>query len=401
MIQKQKKACNNLMNLSLRSYDKQALYSMIGSDIMIEVLLRLPLISLLQSRCVCKWWKNLISDPVFISEYSRRNPHRRVWGFFLQKFLMCEIYSKLEFITCKGETDSAPKPNLSFIEDDNGVRIQHSCNGILICSSFRCHEEDRKYYICIPATKQYKPLPKPDCNSVYSINIAYDPQVSPDHKVICICDSQLSTSQGCIKIYDSASGSWKIAENFPLASEDLMFNRGVYWNGALHWVGKGNFSVGFNVENENTFIMRMPPIPEGYSERRLAYFGKSGGHLFLIEIYGPNTTRFDVMEMKSDYSGWFVKYRVDLGSLVYSFPEMVRNDVQPLHRYMFTVLHLFDHQLGDRDGSYMVLHIPGRFILYNFEDGSFTSQVCSLDSSLGLWYSWESVYPYANYLSYI
>jgi hypothetical protein len=31
-------------------------------------------------------------------------------------------------------------------------------------------------------------------------------------------------------------------------------------------------------------------------------FGGSGGHLYLIEIYGPQTSVFDVMEMSADYS---------------------------------------------------------------------------------------------------
>lgn len=40
------------------------------------------------------------------------------------------------------------------------------------------------------------------------------------------------------------------------------------------------------------------------------FFGKSNGHLHLIN--GPTMAEFRVLDMESDYSGWFVKYHVDL-----------------------------------------------------------------------------------------
>lgn len=149
---------------SSSSGKKQARMNIEYNDVMIEILSRLPLKSLLRVRCVC-----IISDPLFISNYSSRNPQYRVSGFYLQKFLFLRLYSGLRFIPCTGQEDAAPQPSLSFIDDENGVCIKHSCNGLLLCSSFRCHEEDRKYYICVPSTKQYIPLPGPQCKTVFDI----------------------------------------------------------------------------------------------------------------------------------------------------------------------------------------------------------------------------------------
>lgn len=59
------------------------------------------------------------------------------------------------------------------------------------------------------------------------------------------------------------------------------------------------------------------------------YFGESNGHLHLIEINNAPATRFSVYEMEMDYSGWFVKYHVDLGIVMETFPEAIDHSYYP------------------------------------------------------------------------
>ncbi|KAL5758775.1 hypothetical protein ACOSP7_021386 [Xanthoceras sorbifolium] len=375
------------------------------NDVMIHILVWLPLKSLLQCKCVCKWWHNLISDSVFISNYSRRNPQYHVSGFYLEKYLFLQLHSELKFIPWGGQDEAVPETSLSFIEDDKGICIQHSCNGLLLCSGFRCHEEDRKYYVCKPTTKQYLPLPKPCCKRVFGISIAYNPNKSPHYQVICVSDSKVSSNHRQIKIYSSATGSWRDSGNPLIIFYDVPFNRGVYWNGALHWVGRGDLSLRFDVEKELMLPMPMPPIPEERSERRLSYFGESGGHLYLIEIYVPPTTVFDVMEMRNDYSGWSVKYHVDISILTEQYYNaMVRYGVDEFHRYVFSILHILHRQVGDGDESVLALQIPGALILYSIGDNTFMELpdlFSSGNQNLGLLYTWERVHPYTNPLCYL
>ncbi|XP_041001704.1 F-box protein At5g07610-like [Juglans microcarpa x Juglans regia] len=386
------------------------------NDVMIEIFNRLPLKSLMRVRCVCKWWNQIISDPLFISNYSSCNPQYQVSGFYLQKYLFLRMYSGLRFIPCTGQVDAAPKPSLSFIDDENGVCIKHSCNGLLLCSSFRCHEEDRKYYICKPTTKQYMPLPGPQCKTVFGISIAFNPQNSPHYQVICICDSKLSANHRQIMIYSSNTGCWRVSGNPFVVLDDFLFNRGVCWKGALHWVGRGESSLRFDVERELLHTMMMPPIPEGWAERRFEYFGESGGHLYLIENYGPQRAVFDVMEMNGDYSGWFVKYHVNLdGPLPTPFPLIPRHH-QELHHRVFSVLHIVHRRVGEREESILVLHIPGDLTLYNLRDNTLMSlsDLCPMSMgenpklsyawesrNLGLCYTWESIHPFSNTQCYL
>ncbi|KAK0597905.1 hypothetical protein LWI29_029675 [Acer saccharum] len=370
------------------------------NDVMFNILVRLPLKSLLQCKCVCKLWQNLISDPVFIFNYSRQHPQYQVSGFYLEKYLFLQLHSELLFIPWEGQDEAVPETSLSFIGDDKGIYIKHSCNGLLLCSSFRCHDEDREYYVCKPTTKQYLPLLKPPCEKVLGISIAYDPNKSPNYQVICISESEVSFNHRQIKIYSSATGSWRDSGNPFIIFDEMLFNRGVYWNGALHWVGNGDLSLRFDVQKELMLTMPMPPIPEELSERKLSYFGESGGHLYLIEIYDPLTTVFDVMEMRSDYSSWSVKYHVDINTLKACYYDaMVRR-----HRIVFSVLHILHRQVGDEDESVLALQIRGALLLYNLGDNTFVElpdMFSSGNQNLGLLYTWERVHPYTNPLCYI
>ncbi|KAK9281922.1 hypothetical protein L1049_004830 [Liquidambar formosana] len=399
---------NNKMIPRFNHGNKQASMILNDNDVIIEILSRLPLLALLRFKSVCKWWYHLISDPIFISNYTRRNPHHRVFGLFLQKFFFLQMNSDLEFITLGGKTDAAPEPSLSFIEDESGVCIDHSSRGLLICSSFRCHETDRTYYVCKPTTKQYIALPRPGCQRVIGINIAFDARSLPPYQVICICDSELSSHHRQIKIYSPRTGSWRLSGKPFIASDDLLFKRGVYWRGALHWVGKGKLSLWFDIEQELLFSMPMPPITEGRKERRLMYFGESGGHLYLIQ-YDPQATFLDVLEMSRDHSGWFVKYHVDLGAIAAEYSQMLRGNVPIIHSFVFSVLHILHRrQVGENEEeSFMMLHIPGKFILYNFtshtfmEFGDIPPPLRSMDRHAGLRYTWEEVFPYSNTLCFL
>ncbi|KAJ0007769.1 hypothetical protein Pint_30754 [Pistacia integerrima] len=234
-----------------------------------------------------------ISSPILCSSPLTRDeiPSTMFQDSICRSSCYLNFYSELEFFPYEGNHDAAPKPSLSFIEDNNGVCIRDSCNGLLLCSSFRCsNEEERKYYICQPTTKQYFSLPKPPCEKVVAINIVCNLKRSPYYQVVCICDSKtLPNFKYCeVKIYHSRTRSWRDSGNPCIIKDDILFERGIYSNGAIHWVGRGEKSLRFDVENELMHWIPMPAIKDGWTERRIGYFGESRGNLYLIENYGPS-----------------------------------------------------------------------------------------------------------------
>ncbi|THG03994.1 hypothetical protein TEA_007127 [Camellia sinensis var. sinensis] len=195
----------------------------------------------------------------------------------------------------------------------------------------------------------------------YAYNLAFDPSKSPHYKVVSINFSWGLPDHYELDIVSSETGLWSpSADPF---NGDVSFNPGVFWNGALHWIStSGGDSLYFNVDEDRLETMPMPPIPDGWEERRLRYFGESRDHLHLIEIYGPRTTQFNVYAMERDYRGWFVKYRVDIDAIPNAFLEMIRSSLDPsdLHYYQFVILGLIREEKDEE--SFLVLHIPGKVI---------------------------------------
>ncbi|KAL6227137.1 hypothetical protein ACLB2K_001096 [Fragaria x ananassa] len=167
----------------------------------------------------------------------------------------------------------------------------------------------------------------------------------------------------------------------------------VFCNGILHWIRHSHYasllsrddeflrretdvSQYFDLPKERLgLVSSTPPLPllvknitATWPRLRQRYFGESAGHLYLIETYQHWNTQFDVMEMERDYSGWFVKYHVDLNPLGAAFPGLDWN--------AFVVLGLFPENGVEEDNStHLLLHLPGKIISYNLRNETFKTSV--------------------------
>ncbi|KAJ8540179.1 hypothetical protein K7X08_026568 [Anisodus acutangulus] len=308
-------------------------------DLLIEILLCLPIRSLLCFKTVSKRWLSLITNPQFsVLRHPYPNP---AIGLFLPS---TSVSSKPEFDYVHFDSQNPTKPpfkELKFTKDPSGISILQSCNGLLLCSSSQWRQAKRNYYVYNPTTKQYTALPKSvlgtENSKIHAISLAFDPAKSPHYKVVCVRDSVSSPQHYQIEIYSSETGPWRFSGGPFIA--DVNFYNGIYWNGSIHWIStSGNLtSLCYNLDLETLGVMPMPPLPDD-QETTITYFGESCDHLHLIKISYPRV-RFDVYEMKRDYSEWFVKYKVDLEHLATPFPSMINSYLDPdeLHYYDFTM----------------------------------------------------------------
>ncbi|KAM7499505.1 hypothetical protein LguiA_023919 [Lonicera macranthoides] len=344
-----------------------------NDDLLTQILLHLPITSLLRFKSVSKHCLSLVSNPAFSLHLRNHTPPS---GLFLRRssFLINPEFNFVPFNTTK-----PPFTRLTFVQDPSGIKILQSCNGLLLCCSFHVLPINCNYYIYNPTINHFTTLPQPHYLSlkinrqftyVAAVNLAFDPSKSPHYKAILVYTfDSLPQDHYEIQIYSSETGLWKRAgESF---RAQVSFYLGVFWNGAINWSSRWVDSLYFNVEEEQIGTIPMPPIPEDFEERRLRYFGVSNNHLHLVEIYGPCTTIFNVYEMERDYSGWFVKFRVDLDALMNAFPESISRYLDPsdLHYYKFVILGLVRGE--DDEDSFIVLHVPGKAILYRFRDRIF------------------------------
>ncbi|KAK6945203.1 F-box domain [Dillenia turbinata] len=367
-----------------------------NDDLLTEILLRTPVKSLIRFKSVSKRWFSLISDHHFSLNHTLRNPSLSSHGLILHR----PQQNQLVFVPLSQSLSSPPCSSLNFAHDS--VKILQSCHGLLCCSSVLTINKSRNYYIYNPTTKQFSTLPrlKYENSTVFGVNLAYNPMKSPHYEVICVLASVLP-SQYKIEIFSSDEKFWRpFGESFS-APIDMVFHNGVYWNNSIHWISSTGVALFLSLEAECIKPMPLPQMVRnfGTAARRFRYFGESQGHLHLIEVYGSRTTQFDVFEMESDYSTWFVKYKVDLDYVVSSFPMIMRrnrNDPSDLDFYAFFILCVVREE--NEESSSLVLNVPGKIISYNFKDKSFR-QICDLGVKGSIDFGWFDVYQYFETLS--
>ncbi|CAA2968024.1 Hypothetical predicted protein [Olea europaea subsp. europaea] len=197
-------------------------------------------------------------------------------------------------------------------------------------------------------TKHFTKLPKREkqtgiIKNLHGVNLAFDPPKTPHYKVI--------------EVYSSETGSWKVSSQ-PVTAE-ANFDKGVYWNGLIHWIGRFE-SLYFIIDEESLITLPMLPSQMVVRRRSNYYIEESCGHLNFIETFDQQI-QFNVYEMKRDYSEWFVKYQ------------------------------------GEKDkDSFLVLQIPGKTIRYNLVYKTFDElhdfEVAEVDGSLR--FSWTNEFQH-------
>lgn len=335
-----------------------------SEDLLTEIFLRLPTKSLLRFQCVSKHWLSLISSTHFRRIHTRRNATSTV-GLFLCR------HPNYDFVPLNEERLSSMSriyDRLSDSRDGKVVCNVNSCNGLL-CLGFKLDDGKTEFYVYNLTTGHRRFIPVPETMVVKSMNLAFDPEISADdYDVVCVWFS-VSENRLMFSVYSSCSGSWRHS-NEQCNEVDLCCYGGVFWKGAIHWFSQTGPFLCLQVDSCQFKSMPSTQIPEGQWYRNIEYFGESGGHLHLIEIHKPQDIEFDVLELKSDYSSWFVKYKVNLEFLTNLYPVMVNQELYPPEDYnfpyAFTTLCFL---AGEEDKARLLISLPGKIVLYDMHNG--------------------------------
>ncbi|XP_058222866.1 F-box protein At5g07610-like [Rhododendron vialii] len=334
-------------------------------DLLMEILLRLPVKSTIRFKSVSKHWLSLLSDTQFATNHSTRNPRpSSISGLYFNS------QETLNFVSLHGCRHNLP--SLSFLnglgERFGTVEVAHSCNGLLLCYKSRMMRIDRHFVhynivciVCNPTTKKYTLLPKRDgvvCG--WSVYLVFDPSKSPRHyKVVLVGYSPGPYGPYQIDVYSSESLCWR-----KVISHQEIFGRGIFWNGAIHWLTCDDFLKRFDIDVEEIITMPNPQSPKILPRNKIMYFGECGGGLILIQShsYCYCSSGLRILELERDYSSWVVKCQVNLRALISAFPEMEsRRNKYCLHG--FTVLCAAKGE--SERGLVLLLAIPGRIVSYN------------------------------------
>ncbi|XP_057784813.1 F-box/kelch-repeat protein At3g23880-like [Salvia miltiorrhiza] len=233
------------------------LFKNLPPEIITEIFLRLPAVSIPISKCVCKRWLHLLESDAFVkSHFARSAPALVVLG----------ISNQLKVLELEGELDLDPLIKYHFPKYHRG-RIQSSVNGFLV---IRIHVDvDPMVHVdmlcvCNPITRE-----------VIKLDLPTDPQLSPPeivsafgfgaskisgrYKAVCIKNKPYDDKLDC-HVYTLGTGSWRRLEGIPYNYHD---GSGAFVNGNLHWIatiGEDSSWIScFDLETECFSFFKTPP----------------------------------------------------------------------------------------------------------------------------------------------
>ncbi|KAL3651321.1 hypothetical protein CASFOL_004323 [Castilleja foliolosa] len=330
-------------------------------DLLQEILTRVPIKPLARFQLVSKHWHSLISDPRFC----------------------CRMWFKTNIGLNINMFPSAPiqigPQKIDFTQNPYGIQFYPSCNGLLLCRTYREGPGEPRYYVYNPTTNKFSTFLKPgNVEEIGYMHLVFDPSKSHHYKIVCIKVVSLELKLHQVGVYSSETcGPWvKCGGPYKF---DVDIATGVYWNGAIHWLkhlwccrNVTRDSLYFNPDDlhhrlAGPQIMLTPPIHHRDYRCFDYYFGESCNHLHYIAMI-KEQTHFTVYEMRADYSEWFVKYRVEACQVM----DACWDNLKPKGWWNYYRFRILTMVRGDKEeDSFLILKFDRKITKYNLVSGSF------------------------------
>ncbi|TKY69378.1 F-box protein [Spatholobus suberectus] len=237
----------------------------LNSDVLIEILTRVPAKELLLLKLVCKEWQRVISSRSFMKAQLGRTTEVALTGFiFQEKFKWCnEDIKTVSYIPARGGSNS--KVNhvvFDFLPED--VVMLASCKGLVCCRS--CFPSEQPViYVCNPSNREWIKLEWPWPISHYDRNnrsmalaLAFDIDPSKGFvakfKLVRVKQVEEGEGEGeryfTFELYSSEKRAWRKSGEICQCYNKLVKNEGIYIGGVLHWLTDGDRVLTFDVEKE-------------------------------------------------------------------------------------------------------------------------------------------------------
>ncbi|KAG7969574.1 hypothetical protein I3843_07G037400 [Carya illinoinensis] len=265
-------------------------------EIVEEILLRLPVKSLLRFRCVSKLWRSLISDPRFTKwQFGQASQH--------PQRLLISSSSEIRSLGCDvpfGDSSALRELDVPFQRNGLRVRIIGSCNG-LVCVALHSH---KGFYIWNPSTGDHRKLPDPGAppgGFIHWHGFGYDSSTD-DYKLIVASYRLLNgggrSSEG--EVFSLKRNSWKGILHDLDHSYGATESAGILCNGSLHWYLKVSEPASdeihaFDLAEEKFHEIQMPIQEDGHPRQPpFSIVRNLGGFLCLV---GYTHTHIDIWRM--------------------------------------------------------------------------------------------------------
>ncbi|KAH7853095.1 hypothetical protein Vadar_033154 [Vaccinium darrowii] len=262
------------------------------SEVIINILSRVPAKSLVKFRCVCKSWRSLISSSDFTSAHLHLPTKPPL--LLLRHSSLAPTYKEIYSLRFDdGDFTSLLDLHCPFkTESGCFFRVVGCCNGV-ICLSDDYFSYTDTIILWNPAIRRYLTLPRPnlrfgdsDNSHFFALGFGFDPKTN-DHKIIRIV-YQKAAGEGrtCrkkkkkqapdgkvwgipprVEVYALSTGKWKTVKDVKIGYHLVeFFWSSVFANGRVHWMaysggkfdGYCNVILVFDVGSEMFREMKLP-----------------------------------------------------------------------------------------------------------------------------------------------
>uniref|UniRef100_A0A0D3G3T2 F-box domain-containing protein n=1 Tax=Oryza barthii TaxID=65489 RepID=A0A0D3G3T2_9ORYZ len=246
-------------------------------DLLVEILSRVPYMSLCRSKRVCRRWRRVISDPDHRRLLPRYHLHNAIAGIFSMEPYWRPLADPHRFQAVPAADPPPPiDTSFSFLPKCERIRLLDGCNGLILCCRRNLSNPDVfNYVVCNPATKNSFVLPDLDwcCSKIE--RLGFDPAVSSHFHVFEFAeylDIDGYDHYLRLNIYSSKTGEWSGEMDSGWSTEVGTLNRPktVFFNGMLHLLAVEPLSimdsklVAVDVEGKTWRTIRLPHDEEGH-----------------------------------------------------------------------------------------------------------------------------------------
>jgi F-box interacting protein len=244
-------------------------------EMIIQILLRLPIKSLLRLKCVCKSWFSLISDSHFANSHFHLAATTRTHRILFISTPALETRS-IDFETPFRDESTSASLNLSFMHPQS--HFNHEIKGS--CRGFVFLHRSSDIYLWNPSTGAHKQIPLSPIDSnlddkyfCFLYGFGYDRSTN-DYLVVSLsCDtsSTLANISSHFEIFSLRANTWNEIEctglvkytHFPFmnASDDpkvgTLFNEAIHWFAFLHDLSM-DVIIAFDLMEKKLLEMSLP-----------------------------------------------------------------------------------------------------------------------------------------------
>ncbi|KAL8459623.1 hypothetical protein ACS0TY_036930 [Phlomoides rotata] len=228
---------------------KKKFFSYLPSEIITEILSRVPAQTTLSCKCVCKTWRDLVSTQDFAKLHLSKSIPGLALTVKMDKIIEITNDLHVSTITKLNYTHTASRYEC----------IDGSADGLLLLNISGEHDQ---LYLCNPITREYIDLCHPTKSPEYIIYGFGVSKISGLYKVVSIEIEYGSWKNEC-KVYTVGTGLWRSVAPSTHLTYMTRLDHGEFVNGSLHWFARDSNDTQriscFDLETElfNTFS---PPL---------------------------------------------------------------------------------------------------------------------------------------------